>query len=162
LSGANIQEGAAILEMYPTIGPNGNSRQDSDCSGEFQAMDSDRQTRIFDVAEDFAENASSDPQSRWVRGVVWAGLLAAYGVRCVVLQRAMLPRTRPLGLHELLGDDAIALGCVCLSLAAALHAHWFWSGHPQWHGYGQIGKFVAMVAVVASVAWLLYEMWWVN
>jgi hypothetical protein len=125
-------------------------------------MEYDRNAEIFDVASDIADNAPDDPKSRWLWGVVAAGALAAYGVRCLILQRAIAPRSRPIGVRELIGGDAMALGCLCLCVAAFMHAHWFWSGHPRWHGYGQLGKLVTMIGVVASVAWFLYEGWWVN
>ena len=112
---------------------------------------------IVDLAEALADNAAPDPARRWMLGIGAAAALACYGAWCVAAQRAWVPHTRPLGIQEWHGATAVAVGCLLLGIAAAIHAHWFWSNHPRWHGLGQVGKLVALVGVVASVVWLLYE-----
>jgi len=116
-----------------------------------------RGERLIDAASELAENSSHEFWARWILGVAGAGLLAAYGVYCIATRQALLPRTRPrLGLAEWSGSAAIAVGLLYLSTAALLHCHWFWSGHPQWHGLGQLGKVISLLGIVTSVAWLVY------
>ncbi len=117
-----------------------------------------RTEQLVDVASSVAENAPDDVWARWILGAGAAGIVAAYGAFCLATQRAWLPQTRPrLGLAEYGGTMAIAVGCTVLAAAALLHFHWFWSGHPRWHGVGQAGKLVALVGVVAGTGWLLYQ-----
>jgi hypothetical protein len=117
---------------------------------------------IVDLAEGMTENAAPDPASRWLLGVALAAGLATYGAWCAIAQTAYVPRTQPLGIHQWHGEIAVAIGCLLLSLAAVGHAHWFWSCHPRWHGLGQLGKLSGMFAVLASLAWLLYEFFFAN
>jgi hypothetical protein len=117
-----------------------------------------RNERLVDLAADVAENAPPDPAARWILGAAASGILAAYGAYCLATQTAWLPQTRPrLGLAEYSGGMALAVGCLLLAAAAFMHFHWFWSSHPQWHGVGQAGKLFAVVAFIASTAWLLYQ-----
>jgi hypothetical protein len=117
-----------------------------------------RNERLVDLAADVAENAPPDPAARWMLGAAASGILAAYGVYCLATQTAWLPQTRPrLGLAEYSGSMALAVGCLLLAAAAFMHFHWFWSSHPRWHGVGQAGKLFAIVAFIASTAWLLYQ-----
>src|SRR5688572_18471244 len=117
---------------------------------------------IVDLAGGLAENAAADPASRWGLGVGAALLTACYGTYCVLAQRAWVPRTRPLGIHEWQGATAVAIGLLVLCLAAVMHCHWFWSSHPRWHGFGQLGKLVAVAGVVASLGWLFYQFFFSN
>jgi len=116
-----------------------------------------RHEELIDAASALAENSAHEFWARWILGAAAAGLLAAYGGWCVVTQHAWLSRTRPLGMAEWFGGMAIAAGCLYLSSAALMHCHWFWSGHPRWHGFGQFGKLIAIVAVVASIGWMLFQ-----
>ena len=116
-----------------------------------------RGEHLIDVASTVAENAAHEFWARWILGVAAAGMLAAYGGYCLITQHALLPRTKPLGLAEWSGGIAVAVGSLYLSAAALMHCHWFWSGHPRWHGQGQIGKLVSLVAIVASLGWMLFQ-----
>lgn len=117
---------------------------------------------FVDLAEGLAENAAPDPVRRWALGMAAALALATYGAYCLVVQRAWVPQTRPLGIHQWHGPSALAVGCLLVSLAAFIHCHWFWSNHPYWHGFGQLGKLIAAVGAIASIAWLLYEVFFAN
>jgi hypothetical protein len=116
-----------------------------------------RNTALIDLAESLADNAAPEPPQRWILGVGAALLIGSYGLYCAVTRHAWVPRTRPIGMHEWHGVDAVAIGCALLFLAAFAHCHWFWSSHPRWHGYGQLGKLVAIIGIIASLAWLLYR-----
>jgi hypothetical protein len=117
---------------------------------------------FVDLADGLAENAPIDPAGKWLVGLGAALVTAAYGAYCLVTGRAWVPRTQPLGWYAWHGDEALAAGCLMLALAAVLHCHWFWSNHPRWHGWGQIGKTLALVGVIASVSWMLYEVFFAN
>jgi hypothetical protein len=114
------------------------------------------QEDLVDLAEILAENADSDPFQKRLLGLGAPLLIGAYGASCALLPRTWALRTRPLELVEWRGAGAVAFGCLLISLAAVIHCHWFWSSHPRWHGFGQLGKLLALVGLIASVAWLLY------
>jgi len=116
-----------------------------------------RNEQLIDVASAAAENFAHEFWARWILGAAAAGMLAAYGGYCLVTQQALLPRTRPLGLAEWSGGIAVAVGCLYISTAAFMHSHWFWSGHPTWHGLGQLGKLASLLGVLASFGWMLFQ-----
>jgi hypothetical protein len=116
-----------------------------------------RNTALIDLAESLGDNAAPDPLQRWILGVAAALPIGGDGLYCVLARHAWVLTTRPLGLHERHGADAVAVGGALLFLAAFVHCHWFWSGHLRWHGYGQIGKVVAIIGVIVSIGWLLYR-----
>jgi hypothetical protein len=82
---------------------------------------------ILDVAEDLAEPPKRDLATRWLGGGVAVIVFGAYAVQCIVTQRAMFLRGRPLQLIEWTDTSAVLLGTVYLSIAAFAHFHWFWS-----------------------------------
>jgi hypothetical protein len=120
------------------------------------------QEDLVDLAGILAENADPDPVQKKVLGLGAPLLISAYGASCALLPRTWALRTRPLEIVEWRGTRAVAFGCLLLSLAAVMHCHWFWSSHPRWHGFGQIGKIAALIGVIASVVWLLYAEFLAN
>jgi hypothetical protein len=117
---------------------------------------------FLDLAESLAESADPDPARKWLLGLTTALALAGYGVYCLLTQRAWVLQTRPLRIHEWQGTSALALGCLLVATGAFLHCHWFWNSHPRWHGWGEIGKLPALLGIIASLAWLLYEALFAN
>lgn len=112
---------------------------------------------LFDFGEGLAEATSASPAQQWAVGVGLAAVLGAYAVSCLVTQRALFPRRRPLGLVQLEGPGAIALGVAYLSVALFLHAHWFWSARPEAHIQAQFGKLVSLLGLVAGLGYFVYS-----
>jgi hypothetical protein len=118
----------------------------------------DRNRRgLSDIAEGLAESTSADRAQQWIVGVGIAALLALYAVICMISQRAMFLRVRPVRMIEMLGANAVAVGALYLSAALFLHCHWFWNSHPEYHGYAQLGKVASLVGVVGSLGYLFYN-----
>jgi hypothetical protein len=112
---------------------------------------------VFDLAEELAGSTSAGRVERWIVGVVFAVVLALYSVVCIVSQSAFYPRVRPLGLIEVQGTQARAVGVLYLSAALFIHCHWFWSAHTDYHGYAQVGKLLSLVGILVGVGHLMYH-----
>lgn len=113
--------------------------------------------------EALADSTSAGRVQQWIVGVGLAGLLAVYSIVCIVSQRALFLRgRRRLGIVEMQGTDAIAVGILYLSAALFMHCHWFWSAHPDYHGYAHLGKIAGLVGVVSGAGCLFYNFVFVN
>jgi hypothetical protein len=43
-------------------------------------------------------------------------------------------------------------GVLYLCIATFMHMHWFWTASPRFWGYAQLGKMIAAVGVIGSLA----------
>jgi hypothetical protein len=115
--------------------------------------------------EDLAGPPTGDGAKGPVYGLVFAGLLAAYGLLCVLTAHAQVPNITLRGfppvepglLRDVRGLDAVLTGTILLFVAAFAHFHWFWGNHPWLSRYYEIGKVVALVGTVLSAAALVYR-----
>ncbi len=115
--------------------------------------------------EDLAGPPSGDGTKGWVYGVVFPGILAAYGLFCVFTAHAIvlnitlrgLPPAQPGLLRDVYGLDAILTGIVVFFVAAFAHFHWFWSNQRWLSRYYEIGKVAALLGIILSVAALVYR-----
>jgi hypothetical protein len=103
-------------------------------------------------ADDLAGTTDASPFGQWFKGVGLAAVLAAYAVDCLLTGQATLPSRRPDGFTEFQGLSATALGSLYLCIAVFTHLHWFWTSSPRYWGYAQLGKLIAAVGIIASVA----------
>lgn len=110
-----------------------------------------------DIGDGLAESTSAGRAQQWIVGVGLSALLALYSVVCMTSQRAMFLRSRPLGIIEMQGANAVAVGVLYLSAALFMHCHWFWSAHPDCHGYAQLGKIACLVGVIGGLGYLAYN-----
>ena len=93
---------------------------------------------------------SLDTGIRWAFGVVPEALLAAYGLRCIVAQHAVIIGTRFRFLH-LSGIEAIVLGCAWLALASLGFFHYFCGDHPRLEKHAAPGKLISMTVLAMSL-----------
>jgi hypothetical protein len=112
---------------------------------------------LVDIAEDFGESTSAGHVQRWVVGVGLASLVMLYSTICMVNQHAFFLQSRPLKIIELHGFSAVSVGGVYFAAALFMHCHWFWSAHPVYYGYGQLGKIVSLVGILGGLGCLFYN-----
>jgi hypothetical protein len=113
--------------------------------------------------EDLAGPPSGDNAKGWVYGVVFAGILGAYGLFCALTGHAVVPNITLRGvpplqpglLRDVEGVDAVLTGIAIISVAAFAHFHWFWGNHRWLSRYYQIGKVAALGGIILSVAGLV-------
>jgi hypothetical protein len=103
-------------------------------------------------ADELADTTDASPFGQWFKGVGLAALLAAYAVDCLLTGQATLPSRRLGRFVEFHGLSATALGSLYLCIAAFMHLHWFWTASPRFWGYAQLGKLIAAIGIIASVA----------
>jgi hypothetical protein len=111
-----------------------------------------RANRQLPDFEDLADTTGASPFGQWFAGVALATLLAGYAVRCLVTGHAIFLSGRPIRLVEFHGLGATAIGVLYLCIAAFMHMHWFWTASPRFWGYAQLGKMIAAVGVIGSLA----------
>jgi hypothetical protein len=116
-----------------------------------------RSRQPMDLAELLSDGTTATRPVQWLVGVGLAAPLAVYSLACIVNQTALFPRTRPLGIVEIQGANAVAVGAFYLSLAAFIHCHWFWSVHPVYLGYAQIGKALSLAGVIGALGFWFYN-----
>lgn len=110
----------------------------------------------------------------WAVAGVLPGLLACYGVSCILRQQAWMFIGRRhgdwsgdvIGIFELVwlgrfeGVAAMAIGGVYVALALFAHAHWFPAAGPRHRASAELLKLAAVaylaVAVAAGCVWLLW------
>jgi hypothetical protein len=68
-----------------------------------------------------------------------------------------VPTEHPGWWWELFGRQAVALGCVSISLGLFAHVHWFWSNNKTLERFCELGKVTTLVALIISLAWWIYE-----
>lgn len=90
----------------------------------------------------------------WLGGVVLAAFPAVYGLRCLVLQRAILPSR--FGLWTATNSAAIAAGIAYLGLGGYLHFHWFWGLHRRLSPLCGLGKTASLVAIGGGLMYLCF------
>lgn len=113
---------------------------------------------LLDFGEGLSESTTAGRVQQWVVGVGFAGCLGLYSIVCMVSQRATFLRVgRPSRIMIMLGTDAVAVGLLYLSAALFMHGHWFWSAHPEYHGYAHLGKIVCLVGMIGSIGYLFYS-----
>jgi hypothetical protein len=100
------------------------------------------------------DDAPQDSFSKWGWGVVSPALIAAVGVSNIVWQRATLFGRRGLSM-PLTGYDAVALGVVFLSVAALMHAHYFWSASQRWWAHAEVVKVVSLIAGLLGIGFVI-------
>jgi hypothetical protein len=110
-----------------------------------------------DISEGLSESTSAGRAQQWIVGVGLAGLLALYAIACMTSQRALFLNGRPLGIIEMQGSNAIAVGVFYLSAALFIHCHWFWSAHPDYHAFAQLGKIACLAGIVGGLGYLFYN-----
>lgn len=108
--------------------------------------------RLVETVESLADSAPDHPVSRGVFGAILPAILALHGVRGLWKGRMPFVGGRPLRWLELHGAEALCLAAAALAAAAFLHAHFFWTPHPRFHGYGALGKIAGLLAFVAAAA----------
>jgi hypothetical protein len=94
--------------------------------------------------EDLAGPPSGDNAKGWVYGVVFAGILGAYGLFGVFTGHAVVPnitlrgvpQVQPGLLRDIQGADAVLTGITIFFVAAFAHFHWFWGNH-RWLRIGE-------------------------
>lgn len=106
---------------------------------------------------DLGDATSAGAVQKWLVGVVFALLLGNYAVQCLLDQSAVILGIKPLRIVEVRGTEAIALGALFLSAAVFTHCHWFWSDHPRFYGYAQLGKILSLLAAIGSLGAFFYH-----
>ncbi len=102
----------------------------------------------------------------WVVGAGLAVLTFAYGVSCVITQRATVPRVRVRamgGMHqgmftEIDGNAALAYGVLAVFVSLFIHFQWFWGNHPKLSRYYEIGKYGTLIGLLATALALTYTL----
>ena len=120
------------------------------------------------IAESVAADADADPFSRWIAGVIFAAIVAGFGVVHFVAAAGWPP------LHWLFkvwhvreASSVAAVGWFLLALAVFMHAHFFWTPHPRWHALGRLGKIIGalviaillLIAAIGGVAGFIEVPW---
>jgi hypothetical protein len=108
-------------------------------------------------ADELSDTTNASPFHQWAVCVGAAAAIAVYALYCFWTDTAILPGGRLQPVIHLQGLAARAVASGWLSLAAFVHLHWFWTASRFW-GYAQLGKMLAMVALIASLAVLGYAM----
>ncbi|NNJ25126.1 hypothetical protein LzC2_11890 [Planctomycetes bacterium LzC2] len=108
--------------------------------------------RFVDAVESLGEEAPDHPVSRWIAGALTPSILGLHAVQWLWAGRAPFVAGRPLRWTELHGAEAACLAGAALAGAAFLHAHFFWTPHPHYHGYGALGKLASLVGFIAALA----------
>ncbi len=112
--------------------------------------------RLLDTAASLAEGAPDHPASRWGLGVLAPAVLGLHALGWLWEGRAPFLMGRPLRWTEIRGAEAVCLAVAALAGAAFLHAHFFWTPHPRFHGYGDLGKIVSLTGFVAALCGLVW------
>ena len=107
------------------------------------------------VAEEFSQDASCDPVSRWCGGVLSALIPVVLGLMAIVTQHAYFVNGRPLRITEHFGAEAIALGIACLGVGLLMHAHYFWSGSQRFYILSEILKPIALLTIIGSFGYFI-------
>jgi hypothetical protein len=111
----------------------------------------------WDGADELSDTTDASPFSQWAVGVGVAAAIAGYALYCFWTGTAVLPGGRFRWVIHVQGLAARAVASGWLSLAAFVHLHWFWTASPRFWGYAQLGKALALAAIVASLGVLGYE-----
>jgi hypothetical protein len=116
---------------------------------------------VSQYSVDMADRLSDRPEptfwSKWFGGLIIPGLLAAYGAHCCWVQQATF-HGRGGSALELHGSAAVAYGVAWISAGLFAHFHYFWSSLERLHVFMDLGKLVALVALlgaIGAVAWLV-------
>jgi hypothetical protein len=122
---------------------------------------------LFDAASNLDGPPQGGAPEAWVYGVGLALPTFAYGLFCLLMQRAWflniplrgVPRA-PGMLREWSGRSAMAFGVVLIAVAAFAHFHWFWSNSPRLSPYYEIGKIVSLILLIGALGWWVFEALW--
>lgn len=112
--------------------------------------------RLIRLSEWLREPPSGGSFQKWFAGVGLAGLTTCFGLWMIVsrqpwffeLSRSRFRRPLESALSE---TEAIAGGCVALSVGLFIHFQWFWGNHETLAHYCGLGKLIATLGFVASL-----------
>lgn len=117
----------------------------------------DKNQRDWPKIAEILDRISTDRAQQWVMGVGIPALIALYSVFCCLSQRALFLGARPVRIVELHGASATAIGVMYFAAALFMHCHWYWSSHPEYHGYAELGKTVCMMGGVGGLGYYAYN-----
>ncbi len=101
----------------------------------------------------------------WIVGAGLAFLTLIYGVSCMITQTATVPRVRIRGMGgmhqgmftEIGGNSAVAYGLIAVFVSLFIHFQWFWGNHPTLSRYYEIGKYSAVIGLIATLLTFAYN-----
>lgn len=112
------------------------------------------ETTRRNTGETWSNDATKDDLlSRWGAGVVGALLPVAIGVWAIVTQHAYFLGRRPNRVVEYYGEDAIALGIVCVAVGIFAHGHYFWSVS-RYYFISEILKPASLLAIAGGIGYV--------
>lgn len=115
----------------------------------------------FDIANVLGTRMTGGKFPVWAYGIMCSGVIALYGLSCVVTQSALFigrsRSSRSFRLIEYGGRPAVALGLSYIAIAIFMHCHFCWSEHEKYHGYAALGKLVSMLGGVAGIVFLIFD-----
>ena len=117
-----------------------------------------RNESIFDLADWLTDPPSGGPMQMWCVGGGLAAVVTLYGVVCCITRQATtlnihLRGAGALGdglLIDLSGVPAVTFGATVIFIGLFMHFQWFWGNHKRLFWYHEIGKYAAVIGMVAG------------
>lgn len=102
--------------------------------------------------DDFEGQPSQSWWHKWMLGVVVPLGLIGLGLwMCITQEITTIGRNQT----TFRGSNAFALGCAAVSIGWFLHFHYFWGNIYDQAWFAVLGKFVALIAMIASLGFLI-------
>lgn len=123
------------------------------------ALDMQSDRTIFDLADWLTDPPSGGPIQMWFVGAGLSAIVGFYGLSCCFAQRAVTLNItsrgyQPLGpglLVEITGVHAVTFGLLVACIGLFIHFQWFWGNHKRLLAFYEIGKYAAVMGVVAAM-----------
>jgi hypothetical protein len=109
-----------------------------------------RPEQLIDSVESLWETASGSALSRWLGGGLAAASVAVLGCGGLLFEKTWwLARRKPwIAAYD--GRTALLMGVIWLAIAVYLHAHFEWSWRERFHGWAQLTKLMAALALLVG------------
>jgi hypothetical protein len=121
----------------------------------------DRRQGGFDIADFLGTRMAGGKFPVWAYGIACSGVIALYGLSCVIRQSALFiggrRAFRSFQIVEYSGHQAVALGVSYIAAAVFMHCHFCWSEHEKYNGYAALGKLVSLLGGVAGIVFLVFD-----
>lgn len=93
--------------------------------------------------------------SKWFGGVIVPVCLLIYGVRCCILQKAILFGKSGIN-QELSGMTAVFMGLAWLSAAFLIHFGYFWSSSKRLCVFANLAATIALLCLIGTFGYVFW------